>query len=235
MAGAGILALASFVFGLTGFGIGLVAVSLLPLLLPPATVVPIVTIYTAVFAVAMTVQLRREVVVPRLVELLIGSVLGTPLGVWVLASFPADVLKRLIGLVLITIVLIEWRGVYPQKLPGRWWAIIAGVLAGVLGGALATPGPPVILYVVAQGWKPRAIKANLQAFFLVNQTLILAGHWWAGLVTREVLWLALIYTVPAAAGFALGMHLFNRVNQLLFRRLTFALLFVLGLVLGLGA
>jgi uncharacterized membrane protein YfcA len=105
-------------------------------------------------------------------------------------------------------------------------------LSGLLGGAIATPGPPVILYVVAQGWQPRAIKATLQAFFFVNQTMILVGHWWAGLVTHEVVWLATIYALPASAGFVLGIHLFNRVDQPLFRRLIFVLLFVLGLVLG---
>jgi uncharacterized membrane protein YfcA len=141
-------------------------------------------------------------------------------------------LKRLIGFVLIAIVVIEWCGAYPHKLSGRRWGMTAGVLAGLLGGAIGTPGPPVILYVVAQGWNPRAIKATLQAFFLVNQGVIFAGHWWAGLVTRDVVWLAVVYAIPAAAGFAFGMHLFNRVDQLLFRRLVFALLFVLGLVLG---
>jgi uncharacterized protein len=232
IAGASIVAAASFVFGLTGFGIGLVALSLLPFLLPPATVVPLVIIYGSVFALAMTIQLRREVVWPYLTDLLLGSLLGTPAGVWVLAALPAGTLKRLIGLMLLAIVLVEWCGAYPQKLSGRRWGLGAGVLSGLLGGAIATPGPPVILYVVAQGWQPRVIKATLQAFFFVNQTMILIGHWWAGLVTHEVVWLATIYALPASAGFALGIHLFNRVDQLLFRRLIFVLLFVLGLVLS---
>jgi len=180
----------------------------------------------------MTIQLRREVVWPYLTDLLLGSLLGTPAGVWVLAALPAGTLKRLIGLMLLAIVLVEWCGAYPQKLSGRRWGLGAGVLSGLLGGAIATPGPPVILYVVAQGWQPRVIKATLQAFFFVNQTMILIGHWWAGLVTHEVVWLATIYALPASAGFALGIHLFNRVDQLLFRRLIFVLLFVLSLVLS---
>jgi hypothetical protein len=43
VAGAGILALASFVFGLAGFGLGLVALSLLPFLMPPTTAVPLIS------------------------------------------------------------------------------------------------------------------------------------------------------------------------------------------------
>jgi uncharacterized membrane protein YfcA len=232
VAGACILASASFVFGLTGFGIGLVALSLLPFLLPPTTVVPLIPLFGASFALVMTIQLRREVVLPRLGDLVIGTVLGTPLGVWGLATFPPSLLKRLIGVILITIVIIEWRRAYPRRLVGRYWGLAAGGLAGLLGGAIATPGPPVILYVVAQGWPPRALKATLQAFFLVNQSVILLGHWWAGLLTREVAWLACLYALPSVIGVTAGIRLFDHIDQARFRRLIFALLFVLGLVMG---
>jgi len=225
------LAVASFVFGLTGFGIGLVSLSLLPFFVPPTTVVPLVMLYGAAFALVMTVQLRRDVMFPQLVFLLIGSVLGTPVGVWVLEAFPPSLLKRLIGLILMGVVVIEWYGAYPEKLPGRHWGLCAGVLAGLLGGAIATPGPPVILYAVAQGWSPRVMKAMLQAFFLVNHSVIVANHWWAGLLTREVVWLACLYAVPSAIGVTVGIRLFDRIHQVRFRRLMFTLLFVLGLVM----
>jgi hypothetical protein len=182
----------------------------------------------------MTLQLRREVIWPRLVDLLLGTVLGTPVGVWILATLPGTTLKRLIGVMLLAIVVIEWCGAYPRQLCGRRWGIGAGVLSGLFGGALAIPGPPVILYVVAQGWPPRTIKAMLQAFFLLNQSLNFLGHWWAGLVTPDVLWLGMLYALPASAGFTLGIYLFARVDQLLFRRLIFLLLFVLGLLLSIG-
>ena len=223
--------MASFVFGLTGFGIGLVALSLLPFFMPPSTAVPLSTIYGAAFALVMSVQLRRDVRWPSLLHLLIGTLLGTPVGVWVLDTFPPSLLKRCIGVILVTIVVLEWWGAYPRKLTGRHWGLGAGGLAGLLGGAIGTPGPPVILYAVAQGWKPREMKAMLQAFFLVNQSVILAHYWWAGLLTREVAWLACVYAVPSAIGVAAGIHLFDRIDPICFRRVVFALLCILGLTL----
>lgn len=231
LAGAGILALASFVFGLTGFGIGLVALSLLPFIVAPATAVPIIACFGTAFALLMTVQLRREVMLTRLGDLIVGTLLGTPLGVWGLATLPPGLLKRLIGLILITIVIIEWRQLYPQQLTGRHWGVSAGLLAGVLGGAIGTPGPPVILYVMTQGWSPRAIKGTLQAFFLVNQSVIVAGHWGAGLLTPKVVQLVGIYALPSVIGVVIGIRLFDRIDQARFRRLIFALLFVLGLLM----
>lgn len=75
------------------------------------------------------------------------------------------------------------------------------------------------------------MQAIPQAFFLVNQPVILANHWWVGLLTREVVWLACVYAIPSAIGIAAGMRLFDRIDQVRFRRLMFVLLFILGLAL----
>ena len=107
----------------------------------------------------------------------------------------------------------------------------AGALSGVLGGAVGLPGPPVIVYAAAPGRLPRTFKANIQAFFVVNQGLIVVGYALAGLLTSEVLRLSAVYFVPALAGLALGMSLFNRVDPVRFRRLVFALLLVSGVLL----
>jgi uncharacterized membrane protein YfcA len=217
--------------GLAGFGIGLVSLAFLPYVMSPANAIVLMTLYAAVLALAIFVPVRRDFTPGRVGDLVLGTIAGTPLGVWALASFPASLLNRLIGLMLLVAVGLEWLGRYPEKLEGRRWGLGAGVLAGAIGGAVGTPGPPVVLYSATQGWSPRAIKANLQAFFVVNQAVILAGYWWAGLLTREVWRLAALYAVPAIAGVAAGMALFDRIDPVRFRRIVFGLLFVSGLVL----
>ena len=226
-----VIAAASFVLGLAGFGNALVAMALLPLLMSPVTAIVVLTIYTIPFTVAIFVPVRRHLDMKGVTELLVGTVLGTPLGVWVLATVPVSTLNRLIGTVLVLVVVLEWAGVYPERLHGRWWGFGAGILAGTGGGAVGMPGPPTVLYATTQGWSPQTIKANLQAFFVVNQAVILAGYWWAGLVTREVWRLAASFALPALAGLALGILLFNRVNPQRFRRVVFAVILFSGLAL----
>ena len=231
MLGAIIVAAASFVHGLAGFGIGLVSLAFLPFVMSPVTAVVLMTIYTVVFSAGMLVPLRREVQLRALLLLGVGTVAGTPVGVWILAALPATVLTRLIGLALVGIVVLEWFGFYPERLTDRRWALGAGMAAGVAGGAVGTPGPPVILYTTSQGWAPRAVKATLQAFFLVNQTVILVGYWWTGLLTPEVGRATVVFFVPAAMALVAGVALFNRVDQPRFRRIVFAVLFASGVVL----
>ena len=226
-----VIAGAFLVLGLAGFGNGLVALAFLPLVMSPVAAIVLLTIYTILATIAIFVPLRADFDPTGMPALLLGSLLGTPLGVWVLATLPASTLTRLIGLVLLAVVVLEWLGVYPERLPGRGWALGAGGAAGVLGAAVGTPGPPVVLYMASQGWSPRTIKANLQAFFLVNQAVIMIGYWWAGLVTTEVWRHTVVFIVPAALGLLVGMALFARVDQARFRRIVFALLFASGLLL----
>jgi uncharacterized membrane protein YfcA len=237
VAGACVIAVASLVLGLAGFGIGLVALAFLPFLMSPDTAIVLMTVYTVVFSTAMFIPLRSDFRMglpgwrSSIVLLLVGSVAGTPFGVWLLATLPASTLSRMIGAVLVIVVVLEWLSVYPERLHGRRWALGAGLVAGVIGAAVGTPGPPVVLYMASQGWSPRTIKANLQAFFVVNQVVILAGYWWAGLLTAEVGRLAVLFAVPAVVGLIAGIALFDRVDPVRFRKIVFALLFVSGLAL----
>lgn len=233
-AGALVIFLASFVMGLTGFGIALVAMAFLPWLMSPVTAIVVLTIYAFVFSLVVVVQLRSDLTPRTLVDLSIGTVAGTPLGVWVLASLPLSALNRLIGLVLVIVVALELRGVMPTRLVGRAWGLATGVLAGVIGGAVGTPGPPIVVYATTQGWSPRAMKANTMGFFVANQGVILIGYWWAGLLTREAATVAAAYALPALAGVATGVALFGRLDPVRFRRSVFALLLVSGLVLLVG-
>jgi uncharacterized membrane protein YfcA len=230
-AGALVIFLASFVMGLTGFGIALVAMAFLPWLMSPVTAIILLTIYAFVFSIVVVVQLRRDLTPRALVDLLLGTLAGTPLGVWVLASLPVTALNRLIGLVLVIVVALELRGAMPRRLTGRGWGLGAGFLSGVLGGAVGTPGPPVIVYATTQGWSPRTMKANTMGFFLVNQSAILLGYWWAGLLTREIAVVSAVYALPALAGVATGVALFGRLDPIRFRRIVFTLLLVSGAIL----
>ena len=229
--GALVIFVASFVMGLSGFGIALVAMAFLPWVMSPVTAVVVLTIYALVFSLVVVIPLRREATPRALTDLLIGTLAGTPLGVWVLATLPITALNRLIGAVLVLVVAFEFFGALPTRLTGRLWGLTAGCLAGLVGGAVGTPGPPVIVYATTQGWSPRTLKANVTGFFVVNQAVILAGYWWAGLLTREVATVTVAFALPALAGVAAGIALFGWLDPVRFRRLVFSLLLLSGLVL----
>ena len=122
VAAALVIALANFVLGLVGFGNGLVAMALLPFLMSPVTAIAVLTIYTVALSTAIFVPLRRHVRPRPVLDMLAGTVLGVPVGVWVLRVFPISTLNRLIGATLVLIVLLDWAGLHPKRLAGRGWS-----------------------------------------------------------------------------------------------------------------
>ena len=114
---------ASLVLGLAGFGIALVAMAFLPYLMSPVAAIVVLTIYALVFSVVALIPLRDDVTPRALGDLVLGSVVGTPFGVWALATLPVSGLNRLIGLMLLVAVALELRGVMPQRVPGRAWGL----------------------------------------------------------------------------------------------------------------
>ena len=230
-AGALVVFVASFVMGLTGFGLALVAMAFLPYLMSPADAIVLLTIYALVFSVVVVIPLRRDLARRALVDLTLGTLAGTPLGVWILASVPVSALNRLIGGVLVLVVVLQFRRALPERLEGCGWGLGAGFLSGLVGGAVGMPGPPVIVYATTQGWSPRSMKANIMGFFVLNQGATLVGYWWAGVVTATVLTLTVTLALPALAGLLAGHALFGRLDSARFRRVVFVLLLISGLVL----
>jgi uncharacterized protein len=86
LAGAVVIFFASFVMGLTGFGLAIVAMAFLPWLMSPITAVVLLTLYASVFLSFLVIQLRRETSLPSIGDLLVGTLAGIPLGVWGLKS-----------------------------------------------------------------------------------------------------------------------------------------------------
>src|SRR5437764_10682816 len=103
IAAAAVIFGAHFVYGLAGFGIGLVAMAFLPFLMTPSTAIVLMTLYATIFTVVIFVPLRRDCQPRALVGLVAGSLVATPAGVWILTAAPADVLNRLIGLMLVVV------------------------------------------------------------------------------------------------------------------------------------
>jgi uncharacterized membrane protein YfcA len=119
-------------------------------------------------------------------QLLLASLAGIPSGLTLLKAAPESLVQAVLGLLLISFGLYN---LVAPKLPTiqcRELAYVAGYLAGVLGGAYNTPGPPIIIYGTLCRWPPERFRATLQGYFL-SSLLIAFGHGLAGLWTSDVL------------------------------------------------
>jgi uncharacterized membrane protein YfcA len=227
-----VVALAGLIQGLAGFGSALVAVPLLALLLPMPTLVPLMVLLGIAVSLLNLLHLHHALADAPLGRLLLGYLLGTPLGLLFLTRAPEPLVLGLLGLGLAAFALLSLAGRQPR---GRWLReqrLAIGALSGALGAAYGTNGPPVILHVAAHPeWGSDRQKATLTLFFLVSGLLTAGAHWAGGLVTGPVLELTL-WALPALLGGALaGVWLYRRLGEHDYRRMVFALVLLTGLML----
>ena len=110
-----------------------------------------------------------------------------------------------------------------------------GVLSGLMNGAFAIPGPPVVMYVMATMANPAHSRAFLMMFFVCSNIVSLVMFAWADLVTPQpfqLLWIAL----PAMwLGNLLGNWAFERFAGEAYRPVVVGLCIVIGLSISLKA
>jgi uncharacterized membrane protein YfcA len=225
-----VLTLAGFTQGLTGFGFGLVSMSLLPFVLPvkDATTVlaplNVITCATTLYAVRRHLRWRRSL------PLVAGSGVGIPLGVFALVQLDAGVLIRALGAFMVLFALVDLAGSkrWRIRLPAAS-AFPVGVVSGSLGGAFNAGGPPLIAYTYAQPWTKEEIIATLQLVFGVSALLRLALLGQQGLMHAGLWQIAAWAVVPMFAGITVGNRLLARVPREPLRAGVSCVLLVIGL------
>ena len=224
------LSLAGFIQGLTGFGFGMAAVALLPLVLELKDAQVVIALLTVVVCLAAFVATRRQFRWRDGRWLILGALLGVPVGFFVLVRFPSWLLLRALGVLLCVFSALElWQG---QRVLFRIPPVLGfpvGFLSGAIGGALNVGGPPAVAYVYSQSWTKEQIISLLQALFGLCAVLRMGLVLNSELVRPELLRVSALAVVPLLLATGLGSALLKRVPQQKLKKAVFTLLFLMGL------
>ena len=225
----------AFARGFSGFGSGMIWAGGLSLVLPPLVVVPVIFLLEFAVSAHLVPRVWKEIDWRSLRWLLLGALVATAPGLYLLASLPGDVMRVVIAAVILTATLSLWRGFTLKAMPRRPIAAATGVLCGLLAGATAMGGPPAILLYFSSPTSVGVSRASvIGCLFGLN---LIAGGLAVpqGLYTREVALWALALALPMLAGIVLGNRQFGRTDPERFRRFVLLLLAVLSLAVLLRA
>jgi len=225
-----IVLLAATIQGIAGFAFALVAMGMLTRMLPFKEAVALVSVFGFLTSLTQTGQLRGHIDRAKITPLLIGMVVGTPIGLAFLQSTQPQLLKISLGSMLIAYALFALSGRYaPTRPVSDRWGLVAGLAGGVLGGAFSTSGPPVVVYTTAKQWDKDGIKSSLAAFFTVGSMLQMALFTSFGLITWKTLRLNLILAPMVLIGLFIGTWIYDRIDHARFQQVVLLLLLILGL------
>jgi uncharacterized membrane protein YfcA len=221
--------LAVFTQSLSGFGVALVAMALLPAIIDLQIATPLVAIVAFVLEVVLVIYYRQSLDVRAVWKIALAAVVGTPLGVYFLARADENIALGVLGVVIAGYALYALLGQKMPRIENPGWAYLAGLLGGMLGGAYNTSGPPVIVYADCRRWPPDVFKGNLQGYFIVVSSAITVSHALNGNFTPQV-WNMALWTLPfLAVGILAGLSLDRWLNPVTFRRAVLVLLVLMGI------
>ena len=226
-------AIGGFVQGLTGFAFGLTALAFWAWVLEPRIAGPLVVLGSLLGNMFSLHRARGGFEMKRIAPLLVGGLIGVPLGVLLLRHLNADVFKLGVGILIVIycpVVLLSHRLPALARL-GRTSDVVAGVASGVMSGLSGLGGSISTLWCTLRGWDRDALRATFQSFNFMVQIATFIVYVFSGVLSAE-LWrtFAIVGPVLVVPAF-LGGRLYGHFSDVMFRRVVLTLLTVSGVVL----
>ena len=222
-----ILFAGSLLQGLAGFGGALVSIPLVLLYAEPRWAAPVVVLCYTINRVPAMLVLRKNLMWDHSLLLIAAAIPGALLGGLLLKTVDPGLIMKIMGTVLILfsaykIIAPEFKLIF-----SRTWALPTGLLSGILGAALGTDGPPVVVYAALKPWTKEQVVGMLQSFFVITNFIVLGSYWVHGLLTASVLQVSGVAAPFAVAGILLALKINKRMSQ---RRFEVILSVVIGLM-----
>ena len=154
----------TFVGICAGFGGGLTTMPLVTLMLPVKMATPLSVIVGTATALYATWLSRKETDWRSAMVLIIFSFLGIPVGLYALSYLPDHFMKVGLGGFLI---LYSFYSMFIPRLPiydRSWIAAPIGAVAGALGAAFSTNGPPMVIYGMLRNFRPGGVSRHSERF-----------------------------------------------------------------------
>ncbi|WP_417643571.1 sulfite exporter TauE/SafE family protein [Enterobacter kobei] len=230
-----VMFLYTFVGICAGFGGGLTAMPLITMVLPLKMAAPMSVMVGTATALYATWLSRKETDWKSALVLIVFSLAGIPVGLYALSYLPDHIMKIGLGAF---IILYSFYSLFIPRLPvydKRWIAAPMGAVAGALGAAFSTNGPPVAMYGMLRNLAPAAFRGTLNAFFTANNIAIIGGLATSGILTLSTVKLVIFCIPTMILGSLVGQYVHKRISVKVFRLMVFLLLIASGAMLIKGA
>ncbi|MSU58225.1 MAG: sulfite exporter TauE/SafE family protein [Pedosphaera sp.] len=198
------LVLAGFVQGLTGFGFGLVSMSLLPLVISIKQAAAFSTVFSLLATFSIFFRHYREYNWRHGFVFLASVCVGVPAGVFFLEKMPEAVLIKILGAMMLLFAAREFLfNAQPKTIPS-WLTVPLGMFSGTLSGAFNLGGIPSAAYAYAHPWSRGQIMAFLQVMITLSCALRIGFYGKFGYFRDIPLGYAALLALPISLALWLG-------------------------------
>ena len=224
---------AGFVQGLSGFGFGLVAMSVWAWTIDPRLAAAMAVFGALTGQVIAAVTVRRGFDLKQLAPFVLGGLLGLPLGMLLLPQVDVQVFKAFLGT-----LLAIWcpAMLFSAQLPritrgGRVADGLIGAGGGIMGALGGFTGVLPTLWCTLRGMDKDAQRAIIQNFNLSMLLVTFGSYVATGIITTATLPYLAIVAPAMLVPSLLGARLYIGISEAIFRKIVLSLLTATGMAL----
>ncbi|MHC4441125.1 MAG: sulfite exporter TauE/SafE family protein [Planctomycetota bacterium] len=222
---------ATLVRSIFGFADALIAMPLLAIIVGMKIATPLVAMLFCTVALIILIGSWHSIQFKSAWRLIVSSLLGIPLGLLLLKGLHEGFMKLVLAVILIGFSIYNLVKPHLLQLKDEKFSYIFGFVAGVLGGAYNTSGPPVVIYGALRRWSPVSFRATLQGYFFPTSLIIVISHGLGGLWTRSVVQLYALSLPLVLVAIWIGGRLNATIPQGKFDKYIYILLMAIGVFL----
>jgi uncharacterized membrane protein YfcA len=216
-----------------GSGAGILTTPLVALTIPipqaAAILLPILLVMDAVGLWAYRGVFSRE----NMKVILAGGIAGVVLGSLTFRYFDDAWMRLLLGAIAVAFVLQRWLG--PREAPPKQPSVPRGLFWSAFSGLTSTiahaGGPPLSVYLLPQRLDRAVMVGTTVIFFAVINAVKVVPYIWLGLFDARNLSTSLVLAPLAPLGIFIGVQLLRRMSDVLFYRVCYGLVMLVGLKL----
>lgn len=224
--------LASFTQRVTGFGSGILIMTVLPHLFPSLGEATALSGMLSAFTSCIpAISMRKHLPLRKFLPIMLTFLLVSFFAVNILSGVEASAFKHILGGVLIALSVYFF--IFNSKIhvkPSVPLQVGLGTMSGVMGGLFAMQGPPAVVYFMASSDSRDEYMAMTQWYFFAGNVMLTLFRFNAGFITPAVGTSFLVALPAVFLGIALGAKVYNHIKVDTLRRVIYAFLAVAGLV-----
>ena len=224
--------MASFTQRVTGFGSGIMIMTVLPHLFPSLGEATALSGMLSAFTSCLpAISMRKHLPLRKFLPIMLTFLLVSYFAVDILSGVEASAFKHVLGGVLIALSLYFF--IFNSKIqakPSFPLQIGLGTMSGVMGGLFAMQGPPAVVYFMASSDSRDEYMAMTQWYFFAGNLMLTLFRFKEGFITPAVGESFLVALPAVFLGISIGAKVYNHIKVDTLRRIIYAFLALAGVV-----
>ena len=216
--------------GFNGFGFSAISVSGLSFILPPIEIVPIILLLEVFVSIFMIPYIWNKIDWKFVIQILIGIIIGSPIGLLLLKYLSPQITHLIICLVVIFFSLLLMRGYVNLKINNLFSKIATGIISGVVNGFSTLGGLPVALFLLVTSIQPAVIRGSLAAIFFLTDIYAFTLSFFSGIIDMITIYRVLSIILVLPLGVYIGDRFFVKAKEATFRKVVFYFLILISLI-----